>query len=1032
MGNFFKTLTSMKMMSILILIFAVATATATFIENDYGTDSAKVLIYNAKWFEFLLIFITLNLVVNIFRFKLYKREKFAIFAFHLAFLFILIGSGLTRYVGYEGTMPIREGASSSNMISSDSYFQVKIFDGEKVYYSEDKLLLAELGSHEFSQKLAIKDKKIDIDLIEFIPNAVNSIVEDKENGKPILSLMISTGDAPEAIFLKADNQESVNGINFCFNQGCEGVEIKIEEKELFFKINEEIDSFSMDTRESNRLSANEFHKLERRYLYSNDTTQFVLKNFYESASIQLIAGERARGGTIDAFKFKFTVNEKTKDVTLFGKNGELGTDVGFGLDGLKFDVNYGSKYIKLPFAIKLKDFQLERYAGSMSPSSYASEVRVLDGDYSFDFRIYMNHILEHKGFRFYQASYDQDEGGTILSVNHDYFGTLITYFGYWMLGIGMFLALLAPKGRFAQLRKKLSKIQKDKSSLVAILLTVLMLSFSPNLSANTDTKINTEDILKIIQSFDKTHADKFSELLVQDVTGRIKPINTLSTEILNKLSRKSEFYGLSANQIFLGMTVKPAEWQVVKLIKVNNSKVNEVLGVDKSEKYLAFVDFFDEITGYKLLTYVEEATRKRPAFRDKFDKEVLKIDERVSISYMIYTGDLLKVFPKPNDKDSSWYSPMEAMKSFSKEDIQSVKTLTRDYFESIDLAISTNDWSKVDENLEKIVEFQQFYGASIILNDSKIKAEILYNDLNIFQNLIPFYGIIGLILLVLSFIHILNQKLNIERVTQIAKYLLLGGFVIHTFGLALRWYVSGHAPWSDGYESMIYISWATILAGTIFAKKSSMTISATVILSTLILFVAHLSWMDPQISNLVPVLKSYWLTIHVSMITASYGFLGLGAILGFINLILFILRKNNKFLDLSIKELTYISEMGLIVGIILLTIGNFLGGVWANESWGRYWGWDPKETWTLVTILVYVFIVHMRFIPKLNSIYAFNVASLIGFSSVIMTYFGVNFYLSGLHSYAKGDPVPIPDFVYYTIIITFTIIALAYPKRNLK
>jgi cytochrome c-type biogenesis protein CcsB len=267
--------------------------------------------------------------------------------------------------------------------------------------------------------------------------------------------------------------------------------------------------------------------------------------------------------------------------------------------------------------------------------------------------------------------------------------------------------------------------------------------------------------------------------------------------------------------------------------------------------------------------------------------------------------------------------------------------------------------------------------------------------------------------------------------------ILILSFISQTIGLGLRWYISGHAPWSDGYESMVYISWATVLAGFLFSKNSPITLAATSILTALILFVAHLSWLDPQISNLVPVLKSYWLTFHVSMITGSYGFLGLGALLGFLNLILFIMSKssskeNNKFIALTIKELTYVAEMTLIVGLIFLTIGNFLGGVWANESWGRYWGWDSKEAWTLVTLVIYSFVVHLRFIPNLNSLYVFNIGALLAYSSVIMTYFGVNFYLSGLHSYAKGDPVPIPDFVYYVIGIVFITIALAYKNRKLN
>jgi cytochrome c-type biogenesis protein CcsB len=238
---------------------------------------------------------------------------------------------------------------------------------------------------------------------------------------------------------------------------------------------------------------------------------------------------------------------------------------------------------------------------------------------------------------------------------------------------------------------------------------------------------------------------------------------------------------------------------------------------------------------------------------------------------------------------------------------------------------------------------------------------------------------------------------------------------------------------------MIYIAWAIALSGIFFSKQSIVSLALTSILAGVTLFVAHLSWMDPQITTLVPVLKSYWLNIHVSVITASYGFLGLCALLGFFTLILFIIRsgkdtkgKKNQEIERNIVEATRINEMAMILGLSLLTVGNFLGGVWANESWGRYWGWDPKETWALVSILIYAVVLHLRFIPSLNNQFAFAVASVISFSSILMTYFGVNFYLSGMHSYAAGDPVPIPMFVYYTAIVVLAVIALAYPKRHLS
>jgi cytochrome c-type biogenesis protein CcsB len=281
-------------------------------------------------------------------------------------------------------------------------------------------------------------------------------------------------------------------------------------------------------------------------------------------------------------------------------------------------------------------------------------------------------------------------------------------------------------------------------------------------------------------------------------------------------------------------------------------------------------------------------------------------------------------------------------------------------------------------------------------------------------------------------VKIIKPSFQIDKYSKAALYILIVFFIAHTVGLANRWYISGHAPWSDGYESMIYIGWATVLAGFIFSKRSTMTMASTGILAGLILFVAHLNWMDPKVTNLVPVLNSYWLSIHVSMITASYGFLALGALLGFISLLLFIFKTeaNHKQISLSIKELNAINEMSLMIGLTLLTVGNFLGGVWANESWGRYWGWDPKETWALVTILVYAVVVHVRFIKSIYSEFNFAVISLLSFTSVLMTYFGVNYYLAGLHSYAKGDPVPIPDFVPVSYAVVFIIIVLAFRNRK--
>jgi cytochrome c-type biogenesis protein CcsB len=264
------------------------------------------------------------------------------------------------------------------------------------------------------------------------------------------------------------------------------------------------------------------------------------------------------------------------------------------------------------------------------------------------------------------------------------------------------------------------------------------------------------------------------------------------------------------------------------------------------------------------------------------------------------------------------------------------------------------------------------------------------------------------------------------------KITLLLLWISHTLGLVARWYISGHAPWSDAYESMLYVSWSTMFFGLAFGRKSDLTMGSTAFVTSIILWVAHLNWLDPTIANLQPVLDSYWLMIHVAVIVASYGPFTLSMIIGLLALILMIIttKKNKTKIDLNIKELTIINEISLTVGLVMLTIGNFLGGQWANESWGRYWGWDPKETWALISIIVYAFVIHMRFVPGLRGRFAFNWASVFAFSSILMTYFGVNFYLTGLHSYASGDQI----ISYQFIVISFALWLILgfFARRNYK
>ena len=1030
---------SMKTMVILMLIFAFAIGYATIVENDYGTMTAKAEIYNASWFEVLLGILAINLIYNIVHFKMYTLKKAPIFIFHVAFLVILFGAAITRYFGYEGIMHIREGMVSSSILSSDPYFTVKAYaDGKEAKYSQIKYL-SKRSHNDLEASLDVAGKKVDVELVEYIPNAIESIVADP-HGKPMLSLMITGGGRGKPVSLSEGDYYDAGSFILDFHSSKHfqkpTIEIYLDHNKLYMKHDMKLSFLRMADRKQGTLASNDKEVLNKRVLYTTSMGSFVLRKYFEHASTKTITdpNARLRNPGLNVLRFKVAVDGKTKEVVNYYRRGMEGDAAHVKLDSVDVYVSYGSIEIGLPFKIKLLDFQLERYPGSMSPASYASEVELIDPQEGVDmkYRIYMNHILQHRHYRFFQSSYDMDERGTVLSVNHDP-GTLPTYIGYALLAFGFFWALFARNLRFARLSKKAKDAAKAKA-VPALLAVGLLFSIAP-LHAQ---ELNSD--MKTITSFNKAHAAKFAKLIVQDAQGRMKPIDTLAIEVLAKIHRSATLTidkkELNADQVLLGMMMRPNIYKKIKLIRTGDEHINKLLGVAKDAKYVAFREFFtdpENMRGYKLLDAVDSASRKAPKDRNKFDKSVLKIDEKVNVVYMVFTGSLLKIWPKPNDVNNKWYATIDALRKFAPTDAQNVRALAIDYFTAVDSSLKSGEWSKSDAALEKIAEYQKKYGAAVYPNANKIKAEIFYNHSNVFEILWPLYFVVGFVLLILSFIKILKPQFKMEFITKSALGLLALFFVAHTMGLALRWYISGHAPWSNGFESMTYIAWATVLAGFIFSKQSPITLASTSILAGLILFVAHLSWMNPQITNLVPVLNSYWLSIHVSMITASYGFLGLGALLGFITLLLFIVKneKNEKQISLSIKELNAINEMSLMIGLAMLTVGNFLGGVWANESWGRYWGWDPKETWALVTIIVYAVVLHLRFIKSIYNDFNYSVISLMAFTSVLMTYFGVNYYLAGMHSYAKGDPVPIPDFVPVSYAVVFVIIALAFRNRKL-
>ncbi|WP_291867442.1 cytochrome c biogenesis protein CcsA, partial [Maribacter sp.] len=649
--------------------------------------------------------------------------------------------------------------------------------------------------------------------------------------------------------------------------------------------------------------------------------------------------------------------------------------------------------------------------------------------------------------RFFQASFDPDEKGTVLSVNHDFWGTWITYIGYTLLYIGLLGIMFFGKTRFRDLTQSLDKLKAKKALLSMLLLlggTISAISQEHTVgdghNHNAAPTAKQVDSVLMATMVSKEHAAKFGKLVIQDESGRMKPINTFSSELLRKLSLKDNYGDLNADQVFLSMMMNPAIWYNTEFIAVDKKKQNDsirkTIGVEKGKAYVKATAFFDAEGNYKLEPFLADATSTNNP--NKFQQDIKDANIRLSLLNQALSGQIVKIFPLLKDENNKWISAVEYRGGqYHVTDslyANFIKNAVPYYLMTLSKAKKTGDYTEADKLLKAFKQNQNNHGAEVLPSEEKVNTEVIYNKLDIFNRLYEYYALIG----ILMFLALIFQIFKDRELWRIAIYTFKGIIIIfflwHTAGLALRWYISGHAPWSDAYESILYVSWATMGMGLLLGRKSDMTIAASAFVTAMLLWIAHQSWVDPAIANLVPVLDSYWLMIHVAVIVGSYGPLTVGMILGVVSLILIILTnsKNKKRMEINLKELTIINELALTTGLVMLTIGNFLGGQWANESWGRYWGWDPKETWALVSIMVYAFVIHTRLVPGLRGKWTFSFLSVVAFASIMMTYFGVNFYLVGLHSYASGGQVITPVFIYYTVFGVFVLGGISYWRYTIN
>ena len=1045
-------------MAILFLGFAVAMATGTFIESKYNTDTARILVYNSWWFEAIMLFFVINFIGNIKRYQLYKKEKWATLLLHLSWIFIISGAFITRYISYEGMMPIREGATSSQFFSDKNYLTVfvdGVYEGElKRRVFEKPLLLSPVTNNHFSIDEKFANIPFEVEYKNFVLDAKETIKAD-ESGDVYLKLVESSGGTRHEHMLKEGEIQDIHNVLFALNKQTQGaININTQNNTITSPFDGQF--MRMADKFQGKVAKDSIQPLMYRSLYNVGGAQFVIpdqpkKGFksYESSG-----NFRAKNGD-DAITLVVKTDGKEKEITLVGSKGKQGEPTIVKMGKLEFTLSFGSKVYTLPFGIKLNDFIGKKQPGSEnSYASFESKVTVLDSAKKSDVRIYMNHVLDHKGYRFFQASFDPDEKGTILSVSHDFWGTIITYIGYFLLFFCLMAILFVKNTRFSDLKRKLDNIEKKKAKLLTI--AILFISFNGftqnhNHASGLPTQKQIDSILTKYKVSEK-YAAQFGRLVIQDA-GRMKPINTFSSELLRKVSHKDSYNGMNSDQAFISMTQFPTVWFETPLIyiKSGNDSIRKILGIPFEAKYATFRSCFDEKGNYKLSPYLDDAYKA--ANPDQFEKDFIETDKKVNLLNSALSGKILRVFPIPNDKNNKWVSYLEVQHPTG-TGLDIIKNALPVYLDELRKATQTNNYTFANSILLGMENYQKKFGKAVRPSDNKIKYEILYNKYDVLQKLPYWYLTAASLMLLFVIIGIFKERKAVNiliNTTHIAIGLL---FALHTTALIFRWYISGHAPWSNAYEAIVYVAWSTMFFGLAFGwkkrkpalsvvyirdtvfglfymSKSKLTVASCAFVSAMILTAAYANWIDPEIANLQPVLNSYWLMIHVAVIVASYGPFAVGAILGFVSLLLIIFttKRTKDKMELHIKEMTIICEMALTIGLVMLSIGNFLGGQWANESWGRYWGWDPKETWALISIMVYAFVIHARFVPALRNKWLFNLMAMFAFISILFTYYGVNFHLTGLHSYASGEAKSL-SWIWYSIGFISLVGFISYLKYH--
>jgi len=672
---------------------------------------------------------------------------------------------------------------------------------------------------------------------------------------------------------------------------------------------------------------------------------------------------------------------------LTSDNGMIHIRMGETADKYEFQNPEGGTETKqLPFKIRLDAFEVKKHEGTDAAEDYISRFTIFSSDKDcINGVVSMNNIYSHNNTRLYQTSYDEDEKGSYLTLNSDPYGILVTYIGYALLFIGLIWILVDPKGKYRQIIRQLSTAPK------AIALASL---FALNIVASNAAPVLPNDI-----------AEEFGKLNMV-YNDRVCPIQTYALDFTKKIYGKRSYNGYSAEQVLTGFMFWYDDWKKEKVIKVKDAAVRQRLNLND---YCSVDELFggNHNAGYALGPFIMEYYN---GINDKFHEGVSKLDDKVGLIMEIRKLTPLKVFPFTKNGITSWYSPDDNYPDYMDEErkayMRNIFTLIKGFAQEGKTAQIHDAWLRLDK-------YQHSFGGNSIPDSSRLKAEHIYNR-------IPFATILFMVNLTLGFVGLIYMIWRITRSKsetdaqaafisvngksplpiKIMAALMLVSLLALSFCLVLRWMIRGTIPMSNGYETMLVMAWMIMLIAMMLFRKFHVILTFGFLLSGFFLLVSHISQMDPQITHLMPVLSSPLLTIHVSIIMMAYALLSLTFICGLTGVIFRLCRGNNEIVRQQLNSLQLLSKLFLYPSLTALGFGIFIGAIWANVSWGTYWSWDPKETWALITLMVYAVAVHDNSIPPLRKPFTYHLFMTLAFLTILMTYFGVNYFLGGMHSYA--------------------------------